>query len=235
MFTRIVVGVTNSGISLKLPKFLLTGFGCAIPSHYASLPVCGELAGFPSVTNPLGLAQRFFTPRVLHMYSMVMMMAVASSGDVASFGGRNGCDGGSCHGRAGLFAKHSCDGGNSCHGGGLLARLKSHKGSCCGTPAPACPAPCATPCPAPCPAPVACPAPCPTACADPCDPCAKKKLFAGLFHRKKKDCCEPACPTTCASACPTAACAAPGAPAPAPAAAPKTMPKAEEPAKKKES
>lgn len=187
--------------------------------------------------EPLGLAQRLFTPRVLHMYSMVMMMAVASSGDAASFGGRNGCDGGGCNGRVGLFAKHnSCDGGGCSGREGLIAKWKARKGSCCGEAAPACcPAPVACPAPCPAPAPVACPAPCPTPCADPCDPCAKKKLFAGLFHRKKKDCCEPACPTTCNTGCATSACAAPGAPVAAPAAAPKTMPKAEAPAPKKES
>lgn len=102
------------------------------------------------------------------MYSMVMMMAVASSGDTASFGGRNNsCDGG---GRPGLFAKHgnscsggglfgghkdrgmSCDGGNGCDGGrvGLFARLKAKKGgSCGGEVAPSCPEACPTPCAAP--------------------------------------------------------------------------------------
>lgn len=79
------------------------------------------------------------------MYSMVMMMAVASSGDVSSFGKKdNGCCGGEP--RVGLFAKHSngCCGG----GGGLFSGLRGKhahkKHGCCGGEV-AAPAPCATP------------------------------------------------------------------------------------------
>lgn len=99
------------------------------------------------------------------MYSMVMMMAVASSGDVSSFGNKGGCSGAT---RAPLFSKHS----NGCSGGGLLANLKekfSHKkGSCHGAaPAPACDS-----CAAPAPACDSCAAPAPAPCGGGCDtPC----------------------------------------------------------------
>ena len=60
------------------------------------------------------------------MYSMVLMVAMAPSGDVAGFGhkgGCNGCYGGgcsgsSCHGGGGFLGmrhKHGCSGG--CYGG----------------------------------------------------------------------------------------------------------------------
>jgi hypothetical protein len=87
------------------------------------------------------------------MYGMVMMMAVASSGDTASFGNR----GSSCHGAPAMHA--------SCHGGGLLTKIKekmSARHSCHGaTAAPAC-------CPAPAPS---CAAPAPS-CAAPAPSCA---------------------------------------------------------------
>jgi hypothetical protein len=115
------------------------------------------------------------------MYTMVLMMAVSTSGDSAAFfkhkGGCNGCtgavvveaapapagctggDGASCHG-----SKHKLFGGL----GGGLGLFKKHKSKGCHgaepAPAPACceapapePAPC---CEAPAPAPAPEPAPC---------------------------------------------------------------------------
>src|SRR5262245_42822281 len=95
------------------------------------------------------------------MYSMVLMMAMASGPDTAAFGGhRNsycgaqavsyGCNGGSsCHGgRGGHFLgnRHSCNGGgSSCHGGGGGGLFHRNRGGCTGTTAAAC-------CPAPAPA-----------------------------------------------------------------------------------
>jgi hypothetical protein len=69
------------------------------------------------------------------MYSMVMMMAVASSGDTASFGGlmKGGCSGNSCHGAMAAPA--------SCHGGGLMSKIKAHfasKHSCHGSTSSGC-------------------------------------------------------------------------------------------------
>ena len=100
------------------------------------------------------------------MYTMVLMMAVTSSGDVSGFGHRSGCHGApaSCHGTVAVAS--SCTGmpsgctgtvvasgctGNSCHGStchgskagifGLRGKLFGGKssschGSCHGTPAP---------------------------------------------------------------------------------------------------
>jgi hypothetical protein len=92
------------------------------------------------------------------MYSMVLMAAMLPSGDTAAFGKhKGGCTGsctgtvmsagctGSCHGGSGFLGLHksnSCSGGgflghkNSCSGGGFLGHKS--KGSCHGTPAPAC-------------------------------------------------------------------------------------------------
>lgn len=103
------------------------------------------------------------------MYSMVLMMAVAGSGDASGFGGhKKGCTG--CHGevvvayapapvcctpapvgcsgscRGGLFGGHKEK--KSCQGG-LFGGFKA-KHSCHGaTVAPACPTPCPTPCAVP--------------------------------------------------------------------------------------
>ncbi len=86
------------------------------------------------------------------MYSMVMMMAVATSGDAASFGGKRA----SCHGSAPVASCHgapvaSCHGSapaSGCHGGGLFAKLKGrmHKGgSSCHGSAPVATPECCTP------------------------------------------------------------------------------------------
>jgi hypothetical protein len=102
------------------------------------------------------------------MYSMVLMMALASGPDTASFGGRNGCHGASaccsaqvsygCHGSSCMGSGCMGSGchGSSCHGGGLFRGGLFHRnrGGCCGgsmaarccTPAPACCAPVATCC-----------------------------------------------------------------------------------------
>lgn len=93
------------------------------------------------------------------MYTMVLMMAVTSSGDVSSFGHRSGCHGNqaSCHGTVvgtstgctGVVVESaSCNGGSvggSCHGSragifGLRGKLfggKSCHGSSCHGNAPA--------------------------------------------------------------------------------------------------
>ena len=88
------------------------------------------------------------------MYTMVLMMAVSSGGDVASFGHhRGGCTG--CTGTVVVAAPTSCTGmvaptGCTCHGAkkgflglGLHDKLFSHHSSCHGTvvaaPAPCCP------------------------------------------------------------------------------------------------
>lgn len=60
------------------------------------------------------------------MYSVVMLMAMSGTPDLASFGGR-GCHGGSgCGGYSG-----SCWGGNGC-GGGCRGGLFQRHGGCCG-------------------------------------------------------------------------------------------------------
>lgn len=107
------------------------------------------------------------------MYSMVLMMSMAGTGDVASFGGRNnsGCCGtvvvASCgctgHSRA---ARHSCGGGNGCgctgHRHGLFSRRDRGNGCCGATVSSCCPAPacCPTPCCSPCGAAAPCGSPC---------------------------------------------------------------------------
>ena len=87
------------------------------------------------------------------MYSMVLMMALASGPDTATCGGRGGChgaqaaccsapvtyvstgcQGSSCHGSSchggGLFHRNNgCTGGSSCHGGGLFHRNNGCQGS----------------------------------------------------------------------------------------------------------
>lgn len=85
------------------------------------------------------------------MYTMVLMMALSTSGDTASFGKKNGCCGGvvvtSCHGctgaSAGCTGYSSCHGcsGSSCHGGrekggflgGFLGKKSCHGSSCHGS------------------------------------------------------------------------------------------------------
>lgn len=84
------------------------------------------------------------------MYSMVLMMSIAGTGDVASFGGRGGCHGSSCSGAV-VVAYSGCS-GSSCSGHGhafLGGRRHSCSGSSCSgytVAAPACcaPAPVAT-------------------------------------------------------------------------------------------
>ena len=48
------------------------------------------------------------------MYSVVLMVAATSGGDVASFGNKGGC-----HGTVEMASCHGCS-GSSCHGGGFL-------------------------------------------------------------------------------------------------------------------
>ena len=86
------------------------------------------------------------------MYTMVLMMAVTSSGDVSGFGHKSGCHGApaSCHGTVAVASSctgtivasgctgHSCQ-GSTCHGSkaGIFGlRGKLFGGSCHGTPAP---------------------------------------------------------------------------------------------------
>jgi uncharacterized protein (TIGR03000 family) len=67
------------------------------------------------------------------VYSVVLMMAMTSSPDMAAFGRRNGCDGGcrgggggcvgSCYGGGGCYG-----GGNGCHGGGKARRSRGCHG-----------------------------------------------------------------------------------------------------------
>jgi hypothetical protein len=85
------------------------------------------------------------------MYTMVLMMALSTSGDTASFGKKNGCCGGvvvtSCHGCTGVSA--GCTGYTTCHGcysschgschgksgflGGFLGKKSCHGSSCHGS------------------------------------------------------------------------------------------------------
>ncbi len=125
---------------------------------------------------------------IVSMYSMVLMMAMSSGGDVAAFGHKskscNGCDGG-CSGVvvyscSGSTSCNGCDGGSGCCGGGrggffgLRGRMGKHKSKscngcdggsgCCGGAPASCyggePAGCAgTPVPTYAPAPVVVPAP----------------------------------------------------------------------------
>ncbi|CAN5505576.1 hypothetical protein BH11PLA2_BH11PLA2_04000 [soil metagenome] len=168
------------------------------------------------------------------MYSMVMMMAIAGSGDVSSFGGhKGGCSGAAASCCGTVAATSSCS-GSSCHGRvGLFAKHKANKASCCGTvAAPVCCAPVAVVAPAPvyvaptpvcAPAPVCCPAPVSTGC------CGGRVGFFAK-HRAKKEakhssCCGAvAAPTCCGSTVSVASPCAPTMVAP-PAAAPQTMPK----------
>ena len=86
------------------------------------------------------------------MYSMVMMMAVATSGDAASFGGkRASCQGSvavaSCHGSA---PASGCYGSTS-SGHGLFSKLKGrggkhNRGNSCHGSAPVATPECCTPC-----------------------------------------------------------------------------------------
>jgi uncharacterized protein (TIGR03000 family) len=50
------------------------------------------------------------------VYSVVLMMAMTSSPDMAAFGRRNGCDGG-CRGGGGCYGGSCYGGGSSCYGG----------------------------------------------------------------------------------------------------------------------
>jgi hypothetical protein len=67
------------------------------------------------------------------MYSVVLLVAATSGGDMASFGGSKGCNG--CNGCNGYTA--GCH-GSSCHGGGFLGMrsggglFSKHKGGCNG-------------------------------------------------------------------------------------------------------
>jgi hypothetical protein len=100
------------------------------------------------------------------MYTMVLMMAMSSSGDAAAFGRSKGCGGGcagtpvvvvesaGCHGGAGCLGGGCHGGGRKLFGGGGLFRKHKgchggagcHGGGCTGVPAPApvCCDPCAT-------------------------------------------------------------------------------------------
>lgn len=140
------------------------------------------------------------------MYGMVLMVAVAGSGDSASFGNRGGCNGNGC---TGVVA--GCDGGGhfrgGCHGGFLGSRDRSgchgfiggRRHSCdggagCTGAVAGCTGVVVAPA-----APVVVAAPCAPAC-DPCATSCKKR--EGLFARlcKKKD-CAPACATPACSPC----------------------------------
>src|SRR5262245_25943356 len=95
------------------------------------------------------------------MYSMVLMMAMASGPATAAFGGhRNSCcgaqatysschgGGSSCHGSrhgGGLLGhRNGCNGGSSCHGGGSSCHggggglFHRNRGGCTGSTAAAC-------------------------------------------------------------------------------------------------
>lgn len=75
------------------------------------------------------------------MYSVVLMVAATSGGDVASFGHKNGCNG--CAGYTVSSGCHGCSGGgflgkhrdrNGCNGGGFLGlhKNKGCNGGCYG-------------------------------------------------------------------------------------------------------
>ncbi|MBP3957125.1 hypothetical protein J8F10_17815 [Gemmata sp. G18] len=99
------------------------------------------------------------------MYSVVLMVAATSGGDMASFGGK---DKAGCHGTVVSAGCTGCTGTSaSCHGGGFLGLrngggLFSHKSGCHGSSCHGTPTGCTgyTPAPAPAPVVVAAPAGC---------------------------------------------------------------------------
>jgi hypothetical protein len=112
------------------------------------------------------------------MYGMVLMAAVAGTGDATSFGDKGGCTG-SCSGTHHLFS------GGGCHGG-IFGHRHSHgcHGASAGCTGVVVAAPIVV---APAPVVVAAPACCPTHV-------KHEGFFAKL--KAKKHCCEPA-PTPC--------------------------------------
>jgi uncharacterized protein (TIGR03000 family) len=66
------------------------------------------------------------------MYSVVLMMAMTSGGDVADFGHRHGgCCGGESYSSC-CGGSYGCCGGYSCCGGGERHHHRHHRGGCCG-------------------------------------------------------------------------------------------------------